>query len=46
MITPVVQLDSKDLFNRTLKLVLIYYEKSQVYWIRQKRRRDDEMTTT
>jgi hypothetical protein len=46
LLCPVVQLDSKDLLNRTLKLVLIYYEKSQVYWINQKRRRNDETTTT
>lgn len=38
--------DSQDRLNRTLKLVSIYYEKSLVYWIKQKRRRNDEMTTT
>ena len=45
-VTHVVRLDSKDRYIRTLKLVLIYYEKSQLYWINQKRRRDDETTTT
>ena len=36
MITHVVQLDSKGLFNRdrALKPVLINYEKSQLYWVR------------
>ena len=46
MVDLAVQLDSKDLFYRTLKLVLIYYEKSQMYWINRKRRRNDETTTT
>ena len=32
--THVVRLGSKDLFNRALKLVLINYEKSQLYWIK------------
>ena len=44
--TPVIQLNPKDLFNRALKLVLIYSEESQLHWIKQKRRINDETTTT
>jgi len=45
-ITHIVQLDLKDLFNRTLKLALIYYEKNQVYWIKLKIKRNGGTTTT
>ena len=34
----------KELFDRTPKLALIYYEKNPVHWIKQKRRRNDETT--